>query len=547
MGSEMCIRDSQYSAKMPVGEISDLGLSQKDGRVFVTITAHESARRNPFVLLESLISLNNVASLDAISASKMTMKHGTSFKHHGFDAFHSVYYSLANTLGLASQNSYDHSTGQLVGEVFTPIELGELKANAEGGSILSKRKIAELNAQHFQLVKLSLPKYLPLKSMTENQKKAALIEYAGLKGIKLADGSYEVMMKTFQDQVDLSQKRQLETLNAQAKKTYQAQIQKYKDGAAEREQVIKTKSLPDMIKANDREGVAQAMEKMLPWSIMEPTEESFWKDFVDSIRSPNYDKSPILFRGMDANEKLQAVTDSTGKIVSGGLFSKRLTAGSGSHLFKLKGLPETFESFGTKGNFEYRRISPLNTPHTLTKMMINHAMDPRGSPFISLTYDLSIAYQFGSGNIFEPKDTKNIEKAKAAYLNSNASGGVITVRIDPRRLITNSVSGFTNELEVLASMFIFPDEVLYMQKGVSYSEANQNALSNAPELKTPIEEYYKNARSVVFKKTGVNLPESYEEYMAKSGQKAFYSGLIDVENRFEKAAGKSAPMCSKIF
>lgn len=529
----------KYASEMPNGEVTDVSFVKKGDRATFVITAHESAKRNPFVLLESLIALGNIQTLTSISGEKVTLKPGTNFVHHGWDVIHSVTLSVGHTLGIAEQVSYNPETGMV--ERLSPIEVMELKTNADAGSILSQRKLAELNVKSFQLFKQSLASYLPLKSMTEAQKKAALSEYAGLKGIQLGNDSYDSMMKSFQDKFDLKQKRQSEALNIQAKQVYKEQNQKYKDGAAEREQVVQTKSLPEMVKANDREGVAQAMEKMLPWALMEPTEVTFWKDFVDAIRKPNYANAPILFRGMDQNEKLQAVTDSSGKVIGGGLFSKRLTAGSGSHLFKLKGLPATFESFGTSGAGE-TRVSPLNTPHTLTKMMLNHAMNPNGSPFISLTYDLSIAFNFGTGTFFDSKGAKNVEKAKAAFLNSNASGGVITVRMDPRRLITNSISPFKNELEILASLLIFPDEVLHMEKGVLYMEGK-----SFDNIAVALEDYYKRARAAVLAKTGVQLPESHEEYTKKSGEKAFTSGLLEVASRFSKVTSQSAPMCSRIF
>jgi hypothetical protein len=419
--------------------------------------------------------------------------------------------------------------------------VAELRANAAAGSILAQRKLTEVDANSFQAVKRSFAKFLPLKNMDETQKKSALLEYAQLKGVQIASGSYDVMLQSLQDQMDLKNKRQLDALNIAAKKVYRQQMDEYKAGAAEREEVVQTKSLPEMVKANDRAGVADAMEKMLPWSIMEPSEKLFWRDYVDAIRTPNYENAPILFRGIDKQEKLQAVTDSKGNVIGGGLFSKRLTAGSGSHLFKLKGLVETFETFGTDGVNQKKAVSPLNQPHTLTKMMLNHAMNPQGSPFISLSFDLQVAFNFGGGDVLKAESPEKMAKQLPAFLNSNASGGVATIRMDKRRIITNSVSMFKNEVEVLASMLIFPDEVLLLEKGVTYITDKYTYVNRI----TP-DQYYEKARSVVYQKTGVVLPLTYQE-QANKGTKAFFDGLNEMEARLRRVNPNQPMMCSKVF
>ncbi|WP_374073993.1 hypothetical protein [Bdellovibrio bacteriovorus] len=532
----------EYTKDLPPGEVSEIRLTPgANGKVNLTIRAHESARKNPFVLLESMVNLNNLHNLSSFNSTKMALHKGAHPKH-GYAAYHVIVENLGHTLGVQSSNvlSTSHYSGEL-----TAMELMELKTNAEAGSVLAQRRLAEINQLNFQSVKQSLSTFHSIKQLSEPQKRAALVEYAAMKGIQISSSlPYEQMMKSFQDQLDLRQKRQIEELNVKAKKVYSQQVQEYKAGAAEREELVQSKSLSDMVKANDREGVAKAMEKMFPWSLMEPTEKFFWKEYVEAIRKPNYENAPILFRGIDQNEKLQSVTNSQGKVVGGGLFSKRLTAGSGSHLFKLKGLPDTFETFGTHGVDSKKRISPLNEPHSLTRMMINHAMSPQGSPFISLTYDLGVASNFSGGSSVKIQEGQNPDTVVEKFLNSNASGGVATIRMDKRRLLTNSVSMFQGELEILASMLIFPDEVLHLEKGTSYSIVK--ASGERSYHRTDLNEYYQRARSAVYEKTGVTMPESFET-LKKQGNKAFFDGLTEMEVRFSKVNPSQARMCSKVF
>lgn len=558
----------RYSTQLPPGQTTELTLSptaSSSEKVLLQLTVHPSVRKNPYILLDALIQLQTMYNLEQIAASETKEIKHPDIKnknlhpaHHGMHYwslinYHFISYSLVETLGFPKDAFHQHGHMQTIGsQPLSPLEYLETDANAKGGSVFAQRRLADKAAKNFQLFKQGLNTFTLIKNLTDVQKKQYLMEYAAAKGVALsANDTYEISRKKLIDQVDLANKKSLDTLNARATQTYKQQVQAYKADAQERDVIVKTKSLPDMLKANDREGVAQAMEKMLPWAIMEPTEKSFWTDFVDSIRHPNYANATILFRGLDQNEKLQMVTDQTGKVTSGALLSKRLTAGSGSHLFKLKGLPETFETFGTTGMYQRKRISPLVEPHTLTKMMLNHASDPQGSPFISLTYDLDIAFNFSSASPLQVDDLAAYEKMKGSFLNSNKSGGIATIRIDPRRLLINSTSGYIGELEVLASMFVFPDEVLYLEKGTNYSYFLKNVpdddyANKFKSIQVSAEDYYKRARQAVYEKTGIMMPESYND-VKRMGETQFRLGINNMEERFAKVSGPAGLRCDKVF
>ena len=537
--------DVKYGKNLPTGEVANLSMSESSkGIATVTVTVHESARTNPFVLLEALVHLNQVFDYGNIQGNKTSVAHGMNLHHHNYMALHTTFESLSKSLGLTLDPSGNPSYG-----IASTMELLELKANADAGSMTSQRALAQINLGLTQSIRMNTASFKPLLVLSDDKKMAALTEYARLKGVSIdSKQPYSTALANVQDQIDLREKRQMDTLNANAKIEVRKQNLALEKGATEREQIVQSKSLSEMVKANDRTGVADAMDKMLPWAIMEPTEKTFWRDYVDAIRNPNYEGADILFRGMDTDEKLQEVRDAKGKIVSGGLFSKRLTAGSGSHFYKLKGLPKTFETFGTNGVHSGKQISPLVQPHTLSRMMSNHANNPAGSPFISLTYDLQIAHQFSAGKVVMNTDKMPAPDSKEvlAALDKNVSGGIVTLRIDKRRTLVNTISGFNGELEVLASMLIFPDEVLYMEKGVqmSVTKGTDSYIGQIDRLTK--EQYYKNARSIVYQKTGINLPETYQEY-AKLGETRFQTGLTGMQDLFSRTNPQAAMSCSKVF
>lgn len=546
----------KYSNALPAGEVSSLELVQ-DGtdKVNLQLTVHQAVKTNAFFLLDALMELKNIYNLDGVYVGDSKPVYGQ--KHpdqpHAHAPIVSYQYStilLNNTLGLpanpppaVTHGANAQATNPLL-RLMTPMELLEVQANAAAGSPFAQRRLAEMDTNTFELIKRGTQTFIPLQKLTPEAKKAALIEYAAVKGVTLsASDTYEVALKKFFDAKDLANKQNMDRLNAQAKSTYSQEKNAYKSKSAVRDAIVNGPALNDMIKANNREGVASSMEQMMPWEIMEPTETKFWRDFIESIRHPDYTNAQIMFRGIDQDEKFQSITDAKGDIVSGGMLSKRLTAGSGSHFFKLRGLPETFETFGTYGVYMKQSISPLTQPHTVTKMMLNHAANPAGSPFISLTYSLDTAYGFSAGTLPKVDTEEQYEALVKKAKQTNSTGGLATVRIDPRRLLINSVSGFSNELEILASMFIFPDEVVYFEKATRV----QSQVGNAYKMisVTP-QDYYSRARQAVLEKTGIQMPADYQQ-VSMRGQIDFVVGLKKLEGLYDSVNPASGLRCDKVF
>lgn len=299
----------------------------------MTILVNESAKKNPFIMLESLIQIGKMYSLSNVAYYDDEGKGQWVHSKHPHHAPQYVYtpkeisYSLETSLGVPSLihhhsepiHGLDHNVISESAKLLSPVEMIELLTNAKAGSIFAQRRLAELDASNFVLLKRALKTFKPLQKLSEEEKKVALIAYAKTKEVSLSSTeSYEISLKKLIDAVDKKQKDLSDTLGRKAKQVYKEQQQEYKAGAAVRKLLSEGPALNEMIKANDREGVASAMEKMLPWSIMEPTEKVFWQDFVDAIRKPNYENAEVMFRGIDANEKFQALKDAAGNVIGGG-------------------------------------------------------------------------------------------------------------------------------------------------------------------------------------------------------------------------------------
>lgn len=263
--------------------------------------------------------------------------------------------------------------------------------------------------------------------------------------------------------------------------------------------------LNDLVVRNDRAGVAKMLEAYLPFDVMEPFEAKIWAQWVEAIRNPDWKNTIVAIRGVDyETDKVQRLkmADGSEKL---GFLSTVLTKNQGNYTRRLRSLT-------TNRQQSEEDVKPTKL---LTDQYWNHSADPRASNFISFTLDPQVA----SGFVGAPKFKKN---------SIAAGGGVLAVRMDSRRLFPNMSSGLQGEIEYLAALIIFPDEV------VSYKEI-ANYQDSASVIESVVEE--------VKAKTGVTLVEQSgsmaEERFAKAGAEAFKRQL--------EAPILGAAMCSKIF
>lgn len=261
---------------------------------------------------------------------------------------------------------------------------------------------------------------------------------------------------------------------------------KWKAGEKQRQTLESAKEkLDDLLKKNDRKGVSQLIRAYLPWDSMAPTEKIAWTQWLEAIENPRTDEkgSTILFRGLDQGERLFPGTNG-----NPGLMSTMLTKNQGNYTRRLRSYRANREIFGTaKGAGEMLFNLTLEGKFpSLTGMMMFHAADPKGTPFISFS-DFSVAKGF-------------------------AQNGIVGVRIDNRRILPNSAGSIPNELERLIPLVVFPDEVLHYQEITPYdSDAGLDAAFKEREEAT------EKFRLAFEEKLGRKLTAAETENLEKAG------------------------------
>lgn len=194
--------------------------------------------------------------------------------------------------------------------------------------------------------------------------------------------------------------------------------------------------LKDLVAKNDRHGVAKLVETYLPWEHFEPVEAMFWKEWLEAVRNPVPLKERMfMYRGLDVG---QSFVNDAGKTY---LLPPVIIKNQGSYNRRLRSLTTMLEK-GISRNPHLESMASdkagkngVAKSSRLTNQLFQHSGDPLGSPHMSFTKVSSVAQMFSSGKV-----------------------GIFA--IDPRLIIPNAMSNFSNELELLASMAVFPDESL---------------------------------------------------------------------------------------
>lgn len=192
--------------------------------------------------------------------------------------------------------------------------------------------------------------------------------------------------------------------------------------------------LNDLIAKGDRSGVRKLVQSYMPWDIMEPSEKKMWTEWLDAIETPSSGKKKLIFRGLDGDVILRTPD---GKPY---LMSTVLTKNQGSYTRRLRSLSTMRQKFGTGigGAPVSYVIKGRKDPTTLSTMMMNHANDPKGSPFISAS-NLDTASGFGSTHMS-------------------------ALVIDERRLVPNALAvSYLGEQERLIPLIVFPDEIVHYE------------------------------------------------------------------------------------
>jgi uncharacterized protein YqgQ len=192
--------------------------------------------------------------------------------------------------------------------------------------------------------------------------------------------------------------------------------------------------LNDLVAKGDRKGVRKLVEKYLPWDLMEPSEKKAWGDWLEAMEKPDKNATRLVFRGMYDDTVFRNAKDQPY------LMSTVMTRNQGNYTRRLRSLGTMREKFGQEALRDADSIYNLSSgknPGAITVMMANHAIEAKGSPFLS-TASYDVATKFGPRQL-------------GAFM------------IDERRLILNALSPdkYLYQHEMLTPLFIFPDEVVH--------------------------------------------------------------------------------------
>lgn len=219
------------------------------------------------------------------------------------------------------------------------------------------------------------------------------------------------------------------------------------------EQIEVQTKLADLVMANDRAGTRRLIEHYLPWPMMEPVEARGWKVWLDAIEHPSSTQTVVAFRGL---------SEERGAELNNLNLTRQLP--DGTMAYGLLSPVLTLNSTNPTRNLRVLENKHMNSAPTLTGLMSQHSIGkgsggfksqnegPIGSSFLSFTY--------------EPWVTKT-------YLSEE--GAMIAVKVDSRRLFPNRMNDYTREVELLAPLVIFPDEVLFIHKGRYKDDDELNA------------------------------------------------------------------------
>lgn len=255
---------------------------------------------------------------------------------------------------------------------------------------------------------------------------------------------------------------------------------------------------------NDRKGVADLLQTLLPWEIMSPFEKKFYQDHLSYIRHPlPIEKRIFLYRGSDSNTFFPDA--STPVNLSDEELARNEKVFLTSHFLDYKDLKtKNFNSLH-KTSF---MIDPMNQysnqfqrSTAMSSYFFQHSESSFSSPFLSLTSDFSIATNFG--------------RKKIALL-----------AVDPRSVYYNYSTRHRDEIEFLMPFLTFPDEVVAVHRYDYLDFMTKNSPNGGKKLLDLLEDKYLNKliKKVNFyqaqdliKKIKSNSKKELEFFSAKNG------------------------------
>lgn len=234
-----------------------------------------------------------------------------------------------------------------------------------------------------------------------------------------------------------------------------------------------SKQFKTLVAKGDRKGVADLLEKYLPYEEMAPFEKRFWNTYLEIIRNPvPLDQRVLIYRGLtddfihlsydgeniakkeDALKEGQTFVMSTVLVKNQGSWNRRL---------------RSLETMNDKYIGTIQNSNQFSQSARISTIFLKHSANPQGSPFLSFTPKFETAQGFGG-----PKMMMGL--------------------IDPRLLHFNYASSFGHEKEFLLPLVTFPDEMAGFWHKDYHSKIDQEAHFQN-RLKILIENEYGKGKS----------------------------------------------------
>ncbi|XGC79367.1 hypothetical protein ACES2L_08495 [Bdellovibrio bacteriovorus] len=374
------------------------------------------------------------------------------------------------------------------GQVDSPHAIAELLTNVQMGSVTAKARWVQLQVELLKNTSLK-PQFVQDLGLSSN-------------AVAEARAQLEAQLPQLEAEATKLAKKQQKELDTWKKSTQ----------ALDKYEAMEAK-LNDLILNNDRKGVRKMLEAYLPWALMEPVEANTWKMWLEAIENPSKEKTTVAFRGISYDtDKIQRKQTANGEVY--GFMSTVLTKNQGNYTRRLRSLVTNREKNGDHG---FELFGSKFRSGKITDQMTQHARDPVASSFLSFTYDPGVAFGFvGSDKV------KYVGNEKI----TSPGGGLLAVKMDSRRLVPNLPSMYGSEIELLAPLIIFPDEIIKYEEGSRSLQA--------------LQEFVKDITA----KTGVtyNLNNGGEDF-----KKRYASDGYDFLKEMNKVKSFSAMSCSKIF
>jgi len=437
-------------------QLTDLEINlSPSGEILIQLIIPDKFASNPIVLLEGLSRLYSIMRATDLKLKFGSHKTKESYKINldksgnkvwdGHPELHSTQWNQVEEWSVL------HSALKMLGIRLAPSQNGrnflasmELKLNAESGSHLAQRELAEIELNNVMAAQDSFESYslISLKKPQE-EIKSFLLEAGTARDIDL-DPSLDarsLWTSYFRQYTDLL-KNDLINKTKLAKDELREYNLKLKAPTIQQKKLY-LESLPEkleaLVKKNDRNGVADLLTVYLSLETLEPFEREFWKEQLEAIRHPNFNKSIVLFRGLDRNtDKPQKALDSQGNEVGRGYFSSLFIYNQGSYTYRCRSLELMRHRLGIEMDTE-TPSSLVSTPK-IAAIMRNHSFKANGSPFLSLSSDPKIAFHF-------------------------SESGILAIRVDARRAVSNLTSVVSSKWEYFVPLIIFPDEIVHFEEG----------------------------------------------------------------------------------